>query len=200
MRFLWAGGGDCEFEGIITSPAHFGIPVGVRRGLPWCAENEAYTRGFEPERFFSWLETMSPFRAKCLFVPVPDVVGNAISTLTQWRNWVVRFAGWPLAFVAQDGQEDLDFPDESMFSTLFIGGSTAWKTSMAAVECIRRAQVMGKHIHIGRVNWRTRYEMFALLKGSNEFTCDGTRARFDGGKRTARAWAGYQAQKPLFRL
>ena len=45
--------------------------------------------------------------------------------------------------VAQDGQEDLALPDAALWEVLFVGGSTAWKLSPAAVMVIRRAQALG---------------------------------------------------------
>ena len=163
----------------------------------WGADNEAYSGGFDPDRFFPWLERMKPFRDACLFVAVPDVVGNSIATLELYREWATHFHGyWPLAFVAQDGQENLPLPD--YYDTLFVGGTTEWRLSPAAVSVIRRAQSAGKHIHIGRVNWGKRYRYFRMMKGSDSWTCDGTRARFDGRDNTKRAWASYMAQAPLF--
>jgi hypothetical protein len=201
MHFLLPVGGVVDHHfGILTSPAHRAIPKGIRAGMRWGGENQAFTKGFDPERFFGWVRTMEPYREQCLFIPPPDIVGNAIATLTSWRNWIVRFDGWPLAFVAQDGQEDLPFPDPDTFSTLFIGGSTDWKLSQAAVDCIKRAQRLGKHIHIGRVNWGRRYRIFRVLDGSNKFTCDGTRTRFDGVDNTINSWLAYQAQPPLITI
>lgn len=195
MRFLVPSGGAVSAYGYLTSPAHAGILPGIRAGRPWAADNEAFTRGFEPDRFFGWLAKLEPYRMACLFVTVPDVVGNAEETLESWHQWRPAFAGWPLAFVAQDGQEDRSLPAE--FDALFVGGSTEWKLSSAAAYCIQGAQQLGKHIHIGRVNWRKRYAHFRLLAGSDLFTCDGTRPRFEGLEPTLKAWRGYEAQPPL---
>lgn len=202
MKFLLPMGGvtDFRFAGIMTTPGHKGIPQGIIDGMPWAADNEAYSLGFNPNRFFPWLETMKPYKGNCLFIPLPDVVGNSITTLNQWRNWVVRFWSWPLAFVAQDGQENLPFPDLSTFGTLFIGGSTEWKLSAGATECIKRGQAAGKHIHIGRVNWGKRYRAFRILEGSERFTCDGTRNKHDGTTKTIKDWSLYQAQPNLISL
>ena len=164
----------------------------------WAADNEAYMLGFDPNRFFTWIRKMEPYRDSCLFVAVPDVVGNAIATLELYREWAWHFDGWPLAFVAQDGQENLPLPN--YYDTLFVGGSTEWKVSDAAVSVIKRAQGMHKHIHIGRVNWWKRYAYFRLIEGSESWTCDGTRATFDGRENTKSAWNGYMAQKPLIRI
>lgn len=199
MKFLAPVGGDVDSAlGILTSPYHSGVVNGITNGLPWAADNNAFTRGFNPDWYFPWLERMTPYRDTCLFVVVPDVVGDAIQTLDNWRHWVRHFEGWPLAFAAQDGQEKLPMPRN--FDTLFIGGSTEWKESAGAIECIKRAQAMRKHIHIGRVNWKRRYELFNVLDGSAVFTCDGTRTRFDGKQKTLKAWNGYMAQRPLITI
>jgi len=180
----------------MTTPGHKGIPAGILDGMRWAADNQAFTRGFEPAPFFEWLETMWPYRKTCLFVPLPDVVGDAKRTLRNfetWRNWPA-FRLWPLAVVAQDGQESLSLPDPRHWSALFVGGSTRWKLSEAAYSVILEAQRLGKHIHIGRVNWWKRYAHFAGMPGSEEWTCDGTRTRFDGTKKTVAAWAEYMAR------
>jgi hypothetical protein len=177
--------------GILTTPGHKGVPVGIVQGMDWAADNQAYTQGFEPDTFFPWLDSMLPYRARCLFVPVPDVVGDALATLESFRQWHQHFIGWPVAFVAQDGQEGFDLPSAENWDTLFIGGTTDWKPGPGALSCIQQAQALNKHIHIGRVNWYRRYWHFASLPGSETWTCDGTRTRFDGTAKTVSAWADY---------
>jgi hypothetical protein len=190
MRFLLPVGGviDNRF-GILTTPSHKGIPAGILAGIEWAADNEAFTKDFDLGVYSPWLDKMKPYRDTCLFVAVPDKVGDAVETLRLFEYWRAYFEGWPVAFVAQDGQEHLPFPDD--FDTLFVGGSTEWKLSGGARDCIKRAQALGKRIHIGRVNYWARYNHFRNLEGSHEWTCDGTRQRFQGVARTVRAWAGY---------
>lgn len=205
MKFLIPSGGtaDSRFAGILTSPAHRGPPApeGIRAGMMWAAENEAYTRGFDPDRFFPWLEEMAQYKERCLFIPVPDVVGDCIQTLENYRHWRRWFGDWPVAFIAQDGQEHMSFPrPHETWGTLFIGGTTAWKESAGAIDCIRRGQELGKRIHIGRVNWKRRYDMFKILAGSEGFTCDGTRVRFDGREKALEAWSGYMDQQTLIQI
>ena len=180
---------------MLTSYAHKGTPLGIIQGAPWAADNCAFT-GFDAERFYPWLKSMEQHKATCLFVTVPDAVGDAVATIALWNQHAPQLTDWPLAFVAQDGQESLPLP--SGFNTLFVGGTTAWKESQAAINVIRRAQAMGKRIHIGRVNYRRRYNLFRVLEGSEEWTCDGTRMRYEGSERTHNAWNGYMAQPPLF--
>lgn len=135
MKFLLPVGGvvDQRF-GILTSPAHNGIPIGIKEGMFWAADNNAYTRGFDPDRFFPWLYTMKPYRDTCLFVTVPDVVGDAHKTLNNFYHWRGKFNGWPLAYVGQDGSENLPIPE---CQALFIGGTTEWKLSRDAISVIK---------------------------------------------------------------
>lgn len=198
MRFLVPVGGVVSgVYGVLTSYAHRGVPAGVTAGLPWAGDNCAFT-GFDAARFTSWLERMTAYRDTCLFVAVPDVVGDAPATLARYAAWSQAMQDWPLAYVAQDGSEDHDIPASA--KALFVGGSTVWKESAAAVEMIRRGQKRNLHIHVGRVNWRRRYWMFRLLEGSESFTCDGSRTRFDGTERTIAAWRSYESQRPLIEL
>lgn len=196
MKFLVPVGGvvDDAF-GILTTYRHHGIAAGIRAGLPWAADNCAFGGNFDATRFVSWLDSMTPWRATCLFVVVPDVVADSAATLTLWHEWTPKLSGWPLAFVCQDGQLPDDIPP--LCGVVFIGGSTAWKVSENAADCIRWAQANGKGVHIGRINWGKRYAHFSIMKGSNEWTTDGTRTRFEGVDKTLRVWKGYMAQPPL---
>lgn len=198
MRFLVPVGGISRgVYGILSSYKHKGVPVGIVDGLPWAGDNCAFT-GFDPEQFSAWLQRMEAYRATCLFIAVPDVMGDAAATLARYDVWSEAMGSWLLAYVGQDGSEEYAIPSSA--SALFIGGSTAWKESQAAIEMIRRAQARGLHVHIGRVNWQRRYSMFAILAGSEQFTCDGTRQRFEGIEKTLRAWKQYEDRQPLLKL
>ena len=190
MKFLVPCGGFVNRSfGILTSPAHSSAVAGIKQGMPWAADNECFTKEFNVTRFLDWLERMEPYRDTCLFVAVPDVVGDARATLERWMEMAWQVDAWPVAFVAQDGQEDMPFPES--FDVLFIGGTTKWKMGSGALECIRRGQALGTRIHIGRVNWYKRYRYFAGLPGGEDFTCDGTRQRFEGIDKATEAWATY---------
>jgi len=190
MRFLIPVGGvtDDAF-GVLTTYQHKAVPSGIIAGLPWAADNCAFGGHFDDPRFTAWLDTMTPYRATCLFVTVPDVVGDAAATLALWREWSSRLTGWPLAFVCQDGQTPDAIPN---CAAVFIGGTTAWKLGDAARVCIAWAQAHGQHTHVGRVNWWRRYTHFRSMPGSDDFTCDGTRTKFEGVERTLNAWRQYQ--------
>lgn len=179
--------------GIMTTPGHYGKAAGIKAGMRWAADTQAFTQGFDPVTFFPWLQSMCLYRGQCLFVPVNDVVGDARKTVRNFNIRCSMFNAWPLAFVAQDGQEDIELPGHG-WKCLFVGGSTEWKLSEAAYSVIQHAQRLDKHIHIGRVNWWKRYAHFAGMPGSEEWTCDGTRTRFDGRDRTIEAWADYMVR------
>ena len=190
MRFLVPVGGVTDHAfGVLTTYRHTGVPSGIIAGLPWAADNCAYGGAFDGPRYLAWLETMLPYRATCLFVAAPDVVGDAIATLTLWQAWQAQLSAWPLAFVNQDGQIPTAIPN---CAAIFVGGTTTWKLSETARACIAVAQQRGCHIHIGRVNWWRRYAHFRAMPGSDSFTCDGTRTHYEGVGRTLEAWKQYQ--------
>ena len=89
----------------------------------------------------------------CLFAAAPDVVGDAAATLRRSRRMLdwIRYAGFPVALVAQDGLEHLAVPWDD-FDALFIGGSTSWKLGAAARGLAAEAKRRGKWVHMGRVN------------------------------------------------
>lgn len=202
--FLLPVGGVIDYRfGILTAPNHFGIVAGIVAGMPWaadlgCTDGPGYIKRIDVSKTVEWLAKMEPYRSTCLFLAGGDVVGNAAKTLELYAGFASNFPGWPVAYIAQDGSESLTIPETC--AAVFIGGSTDWKLSASAITVIRKAQTIGKRIHIGRVNWGARYNHFNLLEGSEDFTCDGTRTRFDGTKKTMAAWAGYQSQSPLFNL
>lgn len=203
MKFLYPGGGDVTSYGIITAPNHVAVPAGITNGLPWAGDLGAlqgpdFVKKINFSAVADWLPTMRPYKNKCLFLAGGDIVFDAPATLETYAEFEHYFSDWPLAYCAQNGSEDLPIPETC--TAVFIAGDTAWKESMAAVSVIQRAQAMGKHIHIGRVNWGRRYRLFRVLEGSENFTCDGTRPRFDGRDVTLAAWRGYEAQPPLLVL
>lgn len=126
-------------------------------------DNGAFA-GFEAPAFLALLARERPRRHLCRWVAIPDVVGSARRTLECWEHWRNNGAlsGWKRALVAQDGQEGLPIPWRDL-DAIFIGGSTRFKLSDDAATIIRAAQVMGKWVHVGRVNTPARFEHFERL-------------------------------------
>lgn len=226
MRFLVPVGGVTEgVYGILTAPNHKGVPAGIKAGLPWaadvgCIDGPSFVKRADFAAVLDWLNNdMMPYRANCLFIAGFDIVGDSVGSLETFEEFARYFVSgnWPWAYVAQNGAENLPIPDEA--AAVFIGGvqmedrtySTArhyggqyrpmdWKESMEAVEVVKRAQAMGKRIHIGRVNWQRKYNLFRVLEGSEHFTCDGTRTKKDGTEKTLAAWRAYESQPPLIKI
>jgi hypothetical protein len=120
-------------------------------GLPWAVDNGAFS-GFDPARFRRLLARITGLPG-CLFLVCPDVVADARATLARWREWSpeCRATGQPLAFVGQDGLEDLAPPWDE-FTCYFAGGSTRWKLSTVSLDLIAEAKARDKYVHVGRVN------------------------------------------------
>lgn len=178
--------------GQILTPSNFARPTAGRR---WAGDNEAFTGKFEWQRFYTWLEKFQPYQSRCLFVAVPDVVCDPHTTGELFAEYApsIKELGYPVAFVAQDGQESLPFPE---IDALFIGGSTEWKLSEAADECIRYAQRLGKWVHVGRVNSQRRIRHFQLVGVDS---VDGTTLCF-GPDKNFRIINSQLIQKPLLQI
>lgn len=132
-------------------------------------DNGAFSK-FEIKPFISMLKKHKPRKDLCRFVAAPDVVASARRTIECFKVWQPRLIEWPVAFVCQDGQEDLDIPWENC-AAIFIGGSTDWKNSKSAADIVKASKIIGKWCHIGRINTPGRYEKFAEMGADS---CDGT--------------------------
>lgn len=122
-------------------------------GLPWCCDNDAFTRaGFSPDGFRRLLAKASGY-PRCRFVACPDVVCDPVATLERFKVWAPEIAavGLPVALVGQDGAEGMDLPWDRL-DAFFVGGSTGFKESQAAMDLCGEAKRRGLWVHVGRVN------------------------------------------------
>lgn len=139
----------------------------------WALDNGAFTQQYPGDaQYLALLDSLAPHRARCLFVAVPDVVGDAAATLALWPDMSARIAarGWPVALVAQDGMTPADLPPGLPW--LFVGGSTEWKLGPEARALCAAARARGTRIHVGRVNSERRYRYAAHTLHAD--TADGT--------------------------
>lgn len=195
--------------GRLVQPRHVNsVAATVSEGWAWAADNDCF-QGLDVDAYDSMLDALQAVigaryedgqvidrgRGGCLFVTVPDVVGDAPATLRQWSRWqsAPRRRGLPLAFVAQDGCERGLVPPWQSFDALFIGGSTAWKLGPAAERVVRAAKAHGKHVHMGRVNSATRARYAAAI-GCDSFDGTGSALFTDTLLPDYLAWA--QAPRP----
>lgn len=159
--------------GIINTP---NISVGREAIVgKWALDNACFT-DWNALNFMRALEYHWGI-PKCMFVAVPDVVGDATKTLHRFDMWssVVASYGYPLAFIAQNGLRLEDVPF-SRFDTLFIGGNNSFKLGAFVASLVREAKQRGKWVHMGRVNSLTRIKYAAAIGCDS---VDGTKIRYD---------------------
>lgn len=103
------------------------------------------------------------------FVAMPDVVGDARRTLELFDIFSPRFEKVPVALVIQDGMEDLPMPWQ-WIDAIFVGGTNAFKDSIQSMAIAKAAKILGKWIHVGRVNTPDRIRHWMNIADS----CDGS--------------------------
>jgi hypothetical protein len=131
----------------------------------WAADNAAFSR-FDEAAYVRMLDDIRGVPG-CLFVTVPDVVGDHAATLALWQTWQPQLAqrGLPAAFVLQDGCGPDDVPWQSC-DAVFVGGSTDYKLGSEARACVAEAKRRGVWTHMGRVNTQAR------LRYAQHIGCD----------------------------
>lgn len=143
--------------GFIDTPAQGNKrPEGLKI---WCADNGRFGKGWPGhDAWLRWLERQSVDAETCAFATAPDVVGDAAATMRESLPYLqrVRDLGYSVAFVGQNGLEQLEVPWDD-FDAFFIGGDTDWKLGEAARNLAEAAKARGKWVHMGRVNSRKRY-------------------------------------------
>lgn len=148
----------CPVEQLLTPLTRFKLQDPTAR---FAIDNGAFSN-FDARAFTSLLAREQSRKDLCRFVAVPDVVGSARRTLEVFDRWYDELCTWPLALVAQDGQEDMEIPWK-LIDAIFIGGTTNWKLSKHATAIIKAAKALDKWVHIGRVNSPARFEHFEAL-------------------------------------
>jgi hypothetical protein len=137
-------------------------------GGVYAIDNGAFA-GLDVTGFRRIVARQKPFRDRCKFVAVPDVVGDARRTLELFDAWTFgpELYEWPLALVLQDGQENLPIPWDRL-AAVFVGGTDRWKESDAAMACCKAARGRPKPIwiHVGRVNTSSRLKKFMAVADS----------------------------------
>lgn len=183
---------ECEGE--------IGVPVGqlltplTRYRLrdpsrPWAIDNGGFA-GLNLPAFEALLTREHHRREHCLFVSAPDIVASAQRTLELFAHFRPMLEGWPVALVCQNGQENLPIPWDEI-DAVFIGGSTNWKCSHHVEHIILTAKLLGKWVHVGRVNDPQRWLHFERLEANS---CDGSGLARYSHMRRAVARRGEQAE------
>lgn len=149
-------------------------------GVIWAADNGCFTDpyGFDLDKYVAWLQSRDA--ATCLFATAPDYLGDWSCTIERYYevHAGLSSAGIPTALVAQDGLEYyIDRIDWDDIDALFLGGSTEWKLSEDAADCVAEAKAAGCWVHMGRVNSGRRIRR-AIAMGCD--SADGTYLAYTG--------------------
>lgn len=121
-------------------------------GVPYGLDNGCFAR-FEQATWEKLLDDAEEHRP--VFVCLPDVVGDARRTLDLFDAFHRRTNGLPRALVLQDGIGNHQIPWGEI-DAVFVGGSNDFKISSEAYNACRVAKILGKWIHVGRVNTASR--------------------------------------------
>lgn len=149
---------DCSVEKIEQYSVKYGIefwqlrtPLTSNRissGIPYGLDNGCFTEFREG----TWRRMIGEAREiRPVFVTLPDIVSNARRTIELFSQFKSVTDGLPRALVLQDGIDDTWIPWNDI-SAVFVGGSDAFKYSKAAIDAVMTAKILGKWVHIGRVN------------------------------------------------
>ena len=138
----------------LTSYALAGVPYGLDNGC---------FSGRLPDRWAGLL--VEAKRNPPIWASAPDVVGSARRTLELWPRFARQMIGIPRALVLQDGIGDFDIPWAEL-ECVFIGGSDAFKVSSEARQAAITARMLGKWVHVGRVNTASRMRYWLDLADS----------------------------------
>lgn len=117
-------------------------------GVPYGLDNGCFS-GDIPKAWDRLLEEAK--KAPPLWACSPDVVGSARRTLELWPRFARKMNGIPRALVLQDGIGEFDIPWGEV-ACVFIGGSDTFKESAEARHAAIAARLLGKWVHVGRVN------------------------------------------------
>lgn len=90
-----------------------------------------------------------------VFVAVPDIVGSARRTEDLFTYFERKTNGLPRALVLQDGIGNVEIPWANI-AAVFVGGSDDFKIAPEAIQVAKCAKMLGKWVHVGRVNTASR--------------------------------------------
>jgi hypothetical protein len=138
----------------LTNYARAPVPYGLDNGCFKTFERAAWMRLVEQAH------TDRP-----IFVCLPDVVADAQRTAELFDVFAADLSELPRALVLQDGIEHVRIPWDSL-AAVFVGGSDAFKISPIALRAARTAKMLGKWVHVGRVNTAKRVANWVGLADS----------------------------------
>lgn len=131
-------------------------------GIPYGLDNGCYKK-FDQRAWERLLDQADKDRP--IFVCLPDVVGDAQRTAELFEHFWTRTQELPRALVLQDGIERVRIPWNEI-KAVFVGGTDQFKVSPQALAAARTAKMLGKWVHVGRVNTADRVRNWLELADS----------------------------------
>ena len=117
-------------------------------GVPYGLDNGCFGGSLPP----AWYRLIDEARAsRPLWATSPDVVGSARRTMELWPRFARAMMNVPRALVLQDGIGEFAIPWDEV-ACVFVGGTDAFKSSGEARAAVTAARLLGKWVHVGRVN------------------------------------------------
>lgn len=131
-------------------------------GVPYGLDNGCFSQ-FRREKWLAQVDEARTHRP--MFVTLPDIVGDARRTLDLFDHFYEMTHGVPRALVLQDGigRHAIPWP---RIDAVFVGGSDNFKIAPEALNACRAAKMMGKWVHVGRVNTAKRVRNWIGLADS----------------------------------
>lgn len=119
-------------------------------------DNGCFANQWDETRWLAYLERTP--RIRCSFVVAPDVPFDWEATWQRSAPYVpvIRNLGFPVAVAVQNGATADTVPWDEL-DAVFIGGDTAWKLGVRALEISRAAHDRDKPVHMGRANSQRRF-------------------------------------------
>ena len=154
---------DLTLGAILTTSKNnnHGIPSRLERKIPWCLDNGIFTDKFSAGAWIDKLSSLKKHIDTCLFVAIPDVIGDCAETLKQFSHYRSMVSDFPVALVSQDGiKEQAHLIPWDDFDCLFIGGSDEHKLGKEGGWILNEVKKRGKWVHVGRVNSISRILQF----------------------------------------
>jgi len=138
----------------LTNYARADVPYGLDNGCFKTFDRPAW------KRLLAQAMTDQP-----VFACLPDIVGDAARTVELFDQFKVMTTGVPRALVLQDGIKRIRIPWDDL-SAVFIGGSDQFKYGAEAFAAAKAAKMLGKWVHVGRVNTASRVRNWLGLADS----------------------------------
>ena len=133
-------------------------------GVPYGLDNGCFKR-FDQKTWEKLLDDADQPNQRPIFCCLPDIVGDAARTLDLFDAFTLRTNGLPRALVLQDGIGNHRIEWDKL-AAVFVGGSDSFKISPEAINACKTAKMLGKWVHVGRVNTVERVKNWVGLADS----------------------------------